>query len=69
MALVYKFAELSVVTDESLEACVNLWVGQGWTLDRIHFVVTDHSRRPGMAFVSFLREVDDDDGDQRTSTT
>jgi hypothetical protein len=51
----YKFVELSVVTDDTLEECVNEWVTQGWHLDRIHFVTTDASRRPGMAFVGFVR--------------
>jgi hypothetical protein len=46
----YKFVELSVVTDESIEECVNDWVG-------IRFVVSDASRRPQMAFVSFIRDV------------
>lgn len=56
MALQFKFVELSVVTDESLETCVNEWVPQGWTLEGIRFVMTEHSRRPAMAFVSFTRE-------------
>jgi len=56
VALQYKFVELSVVTDESLELCVNEWVAQGWTLEGIRFVMTEHSRRPAMAFVSFTRE-------------
>ncbi len=51
----YKFIELSIVTDESLEATVNEWVGQGWTLDAIRFVTHEASRRPVMAFVSFIR--------------
>ena len=51
----YKFVELSVVTDETIEACVNEWVGRGWQLDGIRFVMTDHSKRPSMAFVSFIR--------------
>ena len=55
MALRYKFVELSIVTDETLEQLVNEWVGQGWQLDAIRFVVTEHSRRPAMAFVSFTR--------------
>lgn len=58
MALHYKFVELSIVTDESIELCVNEWVGQGWDLDAIRFVTTEHSKRPAMAFVSFTREVD-----------
>jgi len=54
----YKFVELSVVTDESLETTVNEWVGKGWTFDNIRFVVTEHSKRPAMAFVSFTRDVE-----------
>ena len=53
----YKFVELSIVTDETLTECVNDWVGQGWSFDGIRFVVGDGSRRPQMAFVSFIREV------------
>ena len=52
----YKFVELSVVTDETLERAVNDWVGQGWHLDAIRFVVGDGSARPKMAFVSFVRD-------------
>ena len=54
MALVYKFAELSMVTDESLEACVNEWVARGWSLEAIHFAMRESSRRPAMAFIAFL---------------
>lgn len=57
MAVRYKFVELSTVTDETLEHAVNHWVAQGWQLDGIRFVVTEHSRRPAMAFVSFTCEV------------
>jgi hypothetical protein len=56
--VVYKFVELSVVTEDSLEDTVNEWVGRGWQLDAVRFVVTEHSRRPSMAFVSFIRESD-----------
>jgi hypothetical protein len=52
----YKFVELSVVTDETIEKTVNDWVDKGWTLDGIRFVVTEASRRPSMAFISFVRE-------------
>lgn len=51
----YKFVETSVVTDESLERIVNEWVGQGWQLDGIHFVVATTSKRPVMAFLAFTR--------------
>jgi hypothetical protein len=63
VALQYKFVELSVVTDESLELCVNEWVPQGWTLEGIRFVMSEHSRRPAMAFVSFTREIASDAAD------
>ena len=52
----YKFVELSIVTDETIESTVNEWVGKGWLFDGIRFVTTDASRRPQMAFVSFTRE-------------
>ncbi|MGE0403924.1 MAG: DUF4177 domain-containing protein [Kofleriaceae bacterium] len=58
MALQYKFVELTIVTDESIEACVNEWVSQGWHFDGIRFVTTEHSKRPAMAFVSFTRGAD-----------
>ena len=55
MALRYKFVELSIVTDETIEACVNEWVAQGWTFEGLRFVTTEASKRPAMAFVSFTR--------------
>ena len=63
MSVRYKFVEVSAVTDESLERAVNDAVSQGWTFDAIHFVTRDNSPRPCMAFVSFVREVDDEVGD------
>lgn len=57
MALEYKFVELSIVTDETIEEAVNAWVGRGWLLDGIRFVTSEASRRPSMAFVSFTREI------------
>ncbi len=56
--LTYKFVELSIVTDETLEQAVNETVAEGWIFDKIHFVVSESSRRPQMAFVSFFRELD-----------
>ena len=52
--LQYKFVELSIVTSETIEECVNEWVAQGWLFDGIRFVMTEASRRPAMAFVSFV---------------
>src|SRR5262245_35083841 len=53
---VYKFVELPVVTEDTREETVNAWVGKGWALEAIRFIVTEHSRRPAMAFVSFVRD-------------
>ncbi len=53
----YKFVELSPVTDETIENCVNEWVAKGWGFEGIRFVTTEHSKRPGMAFVSFVRDL------------
>lgn len=52
----YKFVELSIVTDDSIERAVNEWVAQGWILDGIRFAMSEGSRRPSMAFLSFVRE-------------
>jgi hypothetical protein len=59
----YKFVELTIVTAETIEQAVNEWVGQGWAFDGIRFVTTEASRRPCMAFVSFVRR----DGDGPTT--
>jgi hypothetical protein len=68
MSIIYKFVELSIVTDETIEKTVNEWVEQGWQLDGIRFVTTDASRRPQMAFIAFVRDGGDDpDGDTRQS--
>ena len=69
MAVRYKFVELSTVTDETLEHAVNHWVGQGWQLEGIRFVTTEHSKRPAMAFVSFIREVAPDIADAEPPRT
>jgi len=63
-ALRYKFLELSRVTDVDLEQAVNEWVAKGWKLDDIRFVVTAHSRRPAMAYISFTRDHAEDGDDE-----
>jgi len=60
MSPVYKFVELSLVTDQAIEAAVNEWVRKGWTLEGIRFAMSDASRRPAMAFISFVREEEDE---------
>ena len=57
--LVYKFVELNVVTDDSIETVVNERVAQGWQFDGMHFAMTVGSRRPGMAFLAFVKEQPD----------
>ena len=52
----YKVVELSVVTDESIEAVLNKRTEQGWHFDGIQFVVREASKRPSMAFVLFTRD-------------
>jgi hypothetical protein len=58
MPLRYKFVELSVVSDDTIERAVNEWVAQGWQLEGFHFVTTERSRRPQMAFIAFVRDDD-----------
>ena len=41
---------------------MNEWVSEGWTFDTLHFVTTEASRRPAMAFISFTRD-DTEEGD------
>jgi hypothetical protein len=54
--LVYKFVELSTVTDESIEVAVNECVEEGWNFEGMHFAMAEASKRPAMAFLSFTRD-------------
>jgi hypothetical protein len=49
----YKVAEVAPVDERALEDCLNEWTAQGYRLEAIHFVVSEASRRPTMAFVLF----------------
>jgi hypothetical protein len=49
----FKVVETSVVTDESIESILNHWTARGYLFSSIHFVTTESSRRPGMAFLFF----------------
>ncbi|MBZ0234236.1 MAG: DUF4177 domain-containing protein [Deltaproteobacteria bacterium] len=62
MPPVYKFVEVAPVTDETLERTVNEWVAQGWTFDGIRFITNEASKRPAMAFVTFVRDPDTSPG-------
>ena len=55
MALTWKVVEISSVTDSEIEAVLNEWTAQGWTLDNIQFAMRDSSKRPSRAFLSFTR--------------
>ena len=58
--LIYKFVELSVVEDVTIEEAVNDWVGKGWQFDGMHFAMASSSKRPAMAFLSFTKHEEDD---------
>jgi hypothetical protein len=55
----YKVVEVTCVTDDALEAILNEWTANGWTFDGIHFAMREASRRPAMAFVIFIAELED----------
>ncbi len=51
----YKVVETSDVTDEELERILNEWTAQGWRFDMMQFAMRDSSKRPAMAFVTFVK--------------
>ena len=51
----YKVVETSDVTDVELERILNECADEGWSLDNIQFAMRDSSRRPSMAFLTFVR--------------
>jgi hypothetical protein len=56
MAPVYKVVETSDVSAEALEQILNEWTAQGWRFEMMQFAMRDSSKRPAMAFVTFVRE-------------
>jgi hypothetical protein len=56
---VYKVVELGLVTDEEIEKALNQWTSEGWTFDTMQFAMRESSKRPSMAFVTFVREESD----------
>ncbi len=52
----YKVVETSRVTDDEIERIVNEWAAKGFSFASMHFVMTEASRRPGMAFLFFIEE-------------
>ena len=49
----YKVVETSTVTDVEIECILNEWTGRGYSFASIHFVSSQASRRPVMAFLFF----------------
>ena len=56
--MTYKVVETSTVTDEEIERLVNDGASKGYTFASIHFVTTQASRRPVMAFLFFTAPKD-----------
>jgi len=59
VSLRYKVVEIGMVTDEELEKTLNEWTAEGWTFDTMQFAMRESSKRPSMAFVTFVREESD----------
>lgn len=57
--MMYKVVETSTVTDEEIERLVNDWASKGYAFASIHFVTTQASRRPVMAFLFFTGQGDE----------
>jgi hypothetical protein len=56
MPTVYKVVETSDVTEDALERILNEWTAQGWRFEMMQFAMRDASKRPAMAFVTFVRD-------------
>ena len=56
MPTVYKVVETSDVTEDALERILNEWTAQGWRFEMMQFAMRDSSKRPAMAFVTFVRD-------------
>lgn len=54
-AAVYKVVEVSPVSEETLEAALNLWTADGWGFESLHFVMREGSHRPALAYLFFAR--------------
>jgi hypothetical protein len=52
----YKVVETSLVTDEEIEKILNNWTTHGYVFESVHFVTSEASRRPKMAFVFFKKK-------------
>lgn len=58
----YKVVEITDVGEGAIEEALNRWTAQGYRFESVHFVVPPGSRRPGVAFLFFLRGTGDGPG-------
>ena len=65
----YKDVEVTPVTDDALERALNEWTRQGWTYDGMQLAIREGSKRPSMAFVLFVREIDAPPQSSQSSTS
>jgi hypothetical protein len=49
----YRVAEVSPVTEETLEQALNQRVAAGWDFQSVHFVTREGSHRPALAYLFF----------------
>ena len=54
--MIYKVVEVSMVSEDSIEEVLNEWTAKGWRFDGMHFAMRESQKRPGMAFVIFIRD-------------
>jgi len=57
----YKVVETSDVSDVELEKILNEWTADGWRLDTMQFAMRESSKRPAMAFLTFIRSGDEEE--------
>lgn len=55
--LLYKVAEIGVVTEDAIEDAINNWCSKGWNFDGLQFAMRESSKRPAMAFALFTKEM------------
>lgn len=55
--LLYKVAEIGVVTEDAIEDTINNWCSKGWNFDGLQFAMRESSKRPAMAFALFTKEM------------
>ena len=55
MSVFYKVVELGIVGEEEIEEALNEWTAQGWAFESMHFAMSEGSKRPAMAFLTFTR--------------